>query len=233
MFAPTHDDEYRLLPSLDAVRPAATRTATFALGWFWGPDARFGSLPGVVRTRVGYAGGTTADPTYHALGDHTETVEIDYDPSVVSYRELLDVFWQSHDPRQTSPSVQYRSAVLYRTEEEHVEAQESLERVRRAAGRLFTSIEPLSIFHRAEDYHQKYRLRSRRDFMAEYRAMYPADRDFVDSTSAARVNGWLDGYGSDDEIANDLPRTGLSNAAQRELQASIDRSRRGLFARAR
>jgi peptide-methionine (S)-S-oxide reductase len=92
-------------------------------------------------------------------------------------------------------------------------------------------VEPLECFHRAEGYHQKYRLRARADLMAEYRAMYPSDRDFVDSTSAARVNGWLDGYGSDEEIADDLPRTGLSHAAQRELQARIHRSRGGLFAR--
>lgn len=157
-------------------------------------------------------------------------MEVDYDPSVISYSDLLHVFWQSHDARYPSPSVQYRSAVLYRTDEERREAQESLERARRAAGRLFTSVEPLGRFHRAEDYHQKYRLRAWRDLMAEYQAMYPADRDFVDSTSAARVNGWLDGYGTDEEIASDLPRTGLSHAAQHELQAHIDRSRGRLFA---
>jgi peptide-methionine (S)-S-oxide reductase len=165
------------------------------------------------------------------MGDHTETVEVDYDPGAISYRDLLDVFWQSHDARRPSHSVQYRSAILYRTEAERLEAQASLDGVVRAAGRLFTSIEPWRCFHRAEGYHQKYRLRARADLMAEYRAMYPSDRDFVDSTSAARVNGWLDGYGSDEDIANDLPRTGLSNAAQRELQAYIHRSRGGLFAR--
>jgi peptide-methionine (S)-S-oxide reductase len=178
---------------------------------------------------VGYAGGTTSDPTYQVLGDHTETVEIDYDPSLIGYRDLLDVFWQSHNARYPSPSVQYRSAILYRTEDERHEAEASLELLRRAAGRLFTSIEPLKHFYRAEDYHQKYRLRGRRDLMAEFDAMYPTDSDFVDSTSAARVNGWLDGYGSDEEIARDLPRTGLSNAAQRELQVHLDRSRAGLL----
>jgi peptide-methionine (S)-S-oxide reductase len=184
----------------------------------------------VVRTRVGYAGGSTSDPTYSALGDHTETVEVDYDPKGIGYRDLLDVFWQSHNPRYPSTAVQYRSAILYRSDEERLEAEASLELLRRAAGRLFTSIEPLERFYRAEDYHQKYRLRARRDLMAEFRAMYPIDAEFVDSTSAARVNGWLDGYGSDEEIARDLPRTGLSNAAQRELQASVARSRGASFA---
>ncbi len=180
---------------------------------------------------MGYAGGTTPDPTYHAMGDHTETVEIDYDPSVISYDDLLGVFWQGHDPRRPSGSVQYRSAILYRTEEERAEAEASLERVRRVLGTVVTSVEPLKHFHPAEDYHQKYYLRARRELMAEFRAMCPADGDLVDSTAAARVNGWLDGYGTTEEIKDDLPRTGLSHSAQRELQSRIHRSRGGLFAR--
>ena len=68
----------------DAAPPSsATDTATFGLGCFWGPDARFGAMEGVVRTRVGYAGGTTPEPTYHDLGDHTEAVQVEYDPTVI------------------------------------------------------------------------------------------------------------------------------------------------------
>lgn len=178
-----------------------------------------------MRTRVGYAGGTTPDPTYHDLGDHTEAVEVEYDPTVLSYDDLLDVFWQGHDVRHPALSIQYRSAVFYRCDDERVAAEASLERIRRAAGRVFTAIEPLRGFHRAEDYHQKYRLRSHRELMTEYRAMFHTDGEFVDSTSAARVNGWLDGYGRDEDIARELPLTGLSNAAQREVQAHADRSR--------
>jgi len=159
-------------------------------------------------------------------------VEVDYDPTMISYAELLDVFWQSHDPRHPSGSVQYRSAILYRTDHERLEAEASVERIRRAAGTVVTSIEPYVAFHRAEDYHQKYRLRASRHLMAEFKAMYPADRAFVDSTAAARVNGWLDGYGTSEEIRTDLPRTGLSHAAQRELQALIDRAHGGLLPQA-
>jgi len=79
-----------------------SETATFALGCFWGPDASFGALEGVVRTRVGYAGGTTEGPTYKMIGDHTETIEIDYDPAVISYRELLEIFFDSHNPYSQS-----------------------------------------------------------------------------------------------------------------------------------
>ena len=68
-----------------------TETATFALGCFWGPDVTFGAVEGVVRTRVGYAGGTTADPTYRDIGDHSEALQVDYDPDAVSFDELVDV----------------------------------------------------------------------------------------------------------------------------------------------
>jgi len=166
-----------------------------------------------VRTRVGYAGGTTPHPTYHDLGDHTETVEIDFDPRVLGYDDLLDVFWASHDPRRPSWSRQYRSAVFTRTPEEEGLALASKARIESAVGAVSTAIEPLEAFHRAEDYHQKYRLRSRRGILREFQAMYPDDRALVDSTAAARVNGWLDGYGTAQDVAAELPLTGLSEGA--------------------
>ncbi|MFB6190699.1 MAG: peptide-methionine (S)-S-oxide reductase, partial [Candidatus Nanohaloarchaea archaeon] len=73
--------------------------AAFGMGCFWGPDALFGSLEGVVRTRVGYAGGEKKDPTYKDLGNHTETVLVEYDPERIGYEDLLDVFWENHDFR--------------------------------------------------------------------------------------------------------------------------------------
>ena len=88
--APDRQMNAPAIPALDAAAPARTETATFALGCFWCPDAQFGILPGVVRTRVGYAGGTTENPTYHDLGDHTECVQIDYDPRALSFDQVLD-----------------------------------------------------------------------------------------------------------------------------------------------
>lgn len=111
----------------------------------------------MVRTRVGYAGGTTPSPTYHRLGDHTETIEIDYDPTLIGFEDILDVFWSSHDPRRPAPSRQYRSAVFFRTDEERLAAEESKARAEAAMGQVATSIEPLRAFHLAEDYHQKYK----------------------------------------------------------------------------
>lgn len=172
-----------------------------------------------MRTRVGYAGGTTSEPTYHRLGDHSETIEIDYDPRVLTYEDLVAVFLASHSPTRPAYSTQYRSAVFYRTDEERAIALGAIERAQASLGRLFTDVEPLGSFWRAEDYHQKYRLRSHRDLMAEFRAMYPADRDFVDSTAAARINGWLEGSGDRAQIDRELPLTGLSPESQAQVRA--------------
>ena len=109
-----------------------------------------------MKTRVGYSGGTTFAPTYHRLGDHTETIQIDYDPSVITYGELLDVFFQNHTPMHPSHSVQYRSAIYYRTEDERCAAEEAVARMEAAGGHMYTAVEPFRVFHLAEDYHQKY-----------------------------------------------------------------------------
>lgn len=118
---------------------------------------------------------------------------------MIDYEGLLDVFWSAHDPRVPSHSVQYRSAILYRTEDERESAQASKARLEAIVGPVSTAIEPFKHFHRAESYHQKYRLRARRDLMQEFRARFATDEAFVDSTGAARVNGWLDGYGPSHE----------------------------------
>jgi len=113
-------------------------------------------MDGVIRTRVGYCGGTTVSPTYQRIGDHSETVEVDYDPQVLTYDDLLAAFFAGHDPRMRSYSTQYRSAVFYRTTEEAAAAGRALERLQLSAGLMHTSVEPLSRFWLAEDYHQKF-----------------------------------------------------------------------------
>jgi peptide-methionine (S)-S-oxide reductase len=96
----------------DALAPGRTATATFGMGCFWGPDARFGAVDGVVRTRVGYAGGTDPDPSYYSLGDHTEVVQVEYDPDALAYEDLLEVFWANHDPFSSPYKRQYRGVAL-------------------------------------------------------------------------------------------------------------------------
>ncbi len=131
------------------------------------------------------------------MGDHAESIEIDYDPSVISYADLLEVFWQAHDPGSRPLSTQYMSAIFYHTEDQKRLAIGSMKREEAKTQRkIYTAIRPASRFYRAEDYHQKYYLRQRPDLMEVFRSIYPAGKDFVDSTAAARVNAYLAGQGS-------------------------------------
>jgi len=207
-----------VIPPIDASAPTDTETATFALGCFWGPDSLFGSLEGVVRTRVGYAGGTTVNPTYHNLGDHTETVQMDYDPAAISYEELLELFWDSHDPAAPSWSRQYMSLLFYHNDEQRSLAVASKERQEAELGRpVLTLLVPFSEFYLAEDYHQKYRLRQEEDLMREFNAFYAEAQDFIDSTAAARINGYLAGHGTFEALREHLDSFGLSPDGEARL----------------
>ena len=206
------------LPSLDAAAPAETRTATFALGWFWGPDSRFGSLDGVVRTRVGYSGGRKENPTYRSIGDHSETIQIDFDSTRMTYKALLDIFWHEHDPTAHAWSPQYKSAIFYHDDNQQKLALETKAiEERRRKKKIQTEILPFDKFYLAEDYHQKYQLRQRRQLMAEFKAMYSRNIDFVNSTAAARVNGYIGGHGKSEEIAANIENLGLSTTGQKRL----------------
>jgi peptide-methionine (S)-S-oxide reductase len=142
--------------------------ATFAAGCFWGVEATFRQLPGVISTRVGYIGGQTANPTYKDVctdrTGHAEAVEIEYDPAKLSYDKLLDVFWENHDPTQLNRQgpdwgTQYRSAIFFQTPEQEAAAKSSKERLeksRRFSKPIVTQIVPAGEFFEAEDYHQQY-----------------------------------------------------------------------------
>jgi len=176
----------------------------------------------VVRTRVGYAGGTLIDPTYHHMGDHTEALQVDYDPSRIGYGELLDMFWLSHDPTHPAWSTQYRAAVWVADDAQREVALTGGRRAARERGAdLATAIEPLGRFYRAEDYHQKYSLRRERAIADELLGRYASDRRFVDSTAAARINGYLGGYGGRAHLELLLPKLGLSSMAQSRLLARV------------
>ena len=142
--------------------------ATFAAGCFWGVEAEFRKVNGVKHTAVGYTGGTHENPTYRhvctGLTGHAEAVEVEYDPTVVSYAELLDVFWENHDPttlNRQGPDVgtQYRSAIFYHDEEQKriaTESKQKLEVSGRYQKSIVTEIEPATRFYQAEEYHQQY-----------------------------------------------------------------------------
>ena len=171
---------------------------------------------------MGYAGGSTPDPTYHRLGDHTETLQVDFDPERISYEELLDVFWASHDPRRMPWSVQYKNVVFVHDEEQRRAAERTRQRMASALrADVRTEILEAGRFYRAEGYHQKYRLRGSRPFAGEYESIYPIERDFVDSTAVARVNGYLAGHGDVEQLESHIDRLGLSAAAAEKLRAHV------------
>jgi peptide-methionine (S)-S-oxide reductase len=174
---------------------------------------------------VGYTGGAAPHPTYHRLGDHTETVQIDFDPQRIAYAQLLAVFWQGHQPGRQAWSQQYKAAVFYHNEEQRRLALESRERVTaRLKSKVFTEILPASTFYLAEDYHQKYYLRQVPELWREFALLYPAPADLVNSTAAARVNGYLAGHGSLESFQADLPNLGLSPPARAKLQKIVSGS---------
>jgi peptide-methionine (S)-S-oxide reductase len=150
--------------------PAGLETAVFGMGCFWGAERIFWQLPGVYSTSVGYAGGSTPNPTYEeacsgATG-HAEVVQVVYDPAKVGYERLLKAFWENHDPTQgmrqgNDVGTQYRSAIYTTTDEQRQTAKASLaafQPVVTAAGHgtITTEIEPLREYYYAEDYHQQY-----------------------------------------------------------------------------
>jgi methionine-S-sulfoxide reductase len=175
-----------------------------------------------VRTRVGYAGGRTDNPTYRQIGDHSETIQIDYDPSRISYSELLETFWNSHNTGVPSFSRQYRSAVFYSDQRQKRLAEEMKKRLEKDR-RVHTDIEPLSAFTLAEDYHQKYYLRSLNILMDELRARFPQERQFIDSTVTARLNGYVGGFGRLDQFEAELESFGLSEQAEQYLRKRVSR----------
>jgi peptide-methionine (S)-S-oxide reductase len=149
-----------------ATKGEPVEKATFAAGCFWGVEAAFRQVPGVTGTQVGYTGGTVENPDYKLVctgrTGHAEAVEVEFDPERVSYEELLDVFWASHNPTTRNRQgldvgTQYRSAVFFHSPEQEEAARASRDRAQQGLRReIVTEIEPAGPFYRAEEYHQRY-----------------------------------------------------------------------------
>ena len=145
-----------------------TEKATFGAGCFWGVEATFRQVKGVTSATVGYAGGTTENPTYEDVctdeTGHAEVVQVEFDPAQVSYEKLLEVFWRNHDPTtrdRQGPDVgsQYRSVVFCHTPEQQRAAEafkSKLNQSNHFSRPIVTGIEPAPTFYRAEEYHQQY-----------------------------------------------------------------------------
>ncbi len=150
--------------------PDGTRTAIFGLGCFWGAEKTFWQLPGVVATAVGYAGGSTPNPTYQetcsGMTGHAEVVLVAYDPARITYQDLLKTFWEHHDPTQgmrqgNDTGTQYRSIILAADDEQRAAAEASRDAFQAnlsaaGYGPITTEIAPTGPFFYAEDYHQQY-----------------------------------------------------------------------------
>ena len=147
-----------------------TETATFGAGCFWGVEHLFRGVPGVIEVTSGYSGGFVEDPDYRLVctgtTGHAEVVQLTFDPDVVSYEQLLEVFWAMHDPTQVNrqgPDVgtQYRSIVLTHSEEQRRAAEASRDRAQARYPRpISTEIRPFAAFYPAEEYHQRYYLKN-------------------------------------------------------------------------
>ncbi len=144
------------------------QTATFGAGCFWGVEETFRATPGVVNTAVGYMGGTLEHPTYEDVctdrTGHAEVVQVEFDPNVVGYQQLLDIFWSNHNPTtidRQGPDVgsQYRSVIFFHSPEQETIAKQSKEQLdasKKFPRPIVTEITPASTFWKAEDYHQQY-----------------------------------------------------------------------------
>ena len=145
-----------------------SETATFGAGCFWGIEAAFRKVPGVLDAAVGYSGGHTQNPSYREVctdtTGHAEVVQVTFDPAKVSYEQLLDVFWTVHDPTQVNRQgpdygKQYRTAIFFHSPEQEAAAKKSLAALNASGKRrrpIATEITPAGPFYRAEEYHQKY-----------------------------------------------------------------------------
>jgi peptide-methionine (S)-S-oxide reductase len=184
----------------------------------------------VIRTRVGYTGGKKLAPTYYDLGDHTESLQIDFDPAQISYEHLLDIFWDSHNPTRGAWSTQYKAAVFGHNEEQLRLAEASRARiVAEKMGRWFkrniqTEILPAETFYLAEDYHHKYLLQNTPRIWGDILEIYRDDMmGWINSTAAARLNGYVGGYASVSQLAQEIDSLGLSSPVQEYLWQIVRR----------
>jgi len=148
------------------------------------------------------------NPTYYHLGDHTETIQLDYDPKKITYEKLLELFWNNHDP-STRSSRQYMSAIFFhnKTQEELAKKSKEQMQLKKQRRGVATVVEPASEFYVAEDYHQKYLLHKHQELLKHVN--YSTNKELVDSTVASKLNGYVGGYGSSAQLEKEINDFGL------------------------
>jgi peptide-methionine (S)-S-oxide reductase len=217
-----HLNSDRSRPLIDLKVLEKLETATFALGCFWGPEARFGALEGVVRTRVGYAGGTTQAPSYRQIGDHLETLQLEFDPQVIGFEQLLKLFFEQYNPFRAPYKRQYASALFYHNPEQQSLIEQKIAHLEQQEGKpVAMEVQPYGEFFLAEERHQKYKLQRHPALLAEYQRMYPQLQVFINSTAVTRVNGYLGGNVSLEEVLLQVGVLGLSKQGQEQLLQAV------------
>jgi methionine-S-sulfoxide reductase len=178
---------------------------------------------------VGYTGGKKQNPTYYSLGDHTESLQIDFDPTQITYEQLLDIFWDSHNPTRGAWSTQYKAAIFAHNETQARQAEASKARIAaEKTGRWFnrtikTEILTAQTFYLAEDYHHKYMLQHNPRLWGDILEIYREPAGWINSTAAARLNGYVGGYGTQTQLDDEIDSLGLSAAGQTELRKRVER----------
>jgi peptide-methionine (S)-S-oxide reductase len=187
--------------------------AYFAMGCFWGSEALLASAPGVVATRVGFSGGTLANPSYSAIGDHVETVEVLYDPAVISYEQLLQHFWRHHNARAKPIFRQYASAVFC-LEKTQIESAKKQRQAWQAEGKekILTAVLPATEFYPAAENHQKYYLRQDPILLESL-----PKQDRFDTVLAAKLNAISGRAGERSDLEHTLTQFGIDTDSQEVL----------------
>ena len=156
------------------------------------------------------------------MGDHTESLEIEYDATMIGYGEIVDTFWNSHNPTREPWSRQYMSIAFYHNDlQKEVLLSLKKEHEDRNNKKICTELMGASRFYLAEDYHQKYYLQRVSELMKELLAIYPDFQDFVKSTAVARINGYVAGYGTREALKLEIDGFGLSNKGQELLMKLV------------
>lgn len=178
-------------------------TVTLGMGCFWGPEARFGYLPGVVKTRVGFAGGKEGQPTSKNKLDFTEALQIQYDSELLSLDRLLTQFFDQHNATRAPHSSKYRSVLFYQNKEQKDKMNQKVEEIKRKYGVIYTTVERLDHFYEAETRDQKYHLQRWKPVYKKWCDL-KVGSSLVESTLAARLNGLSKGCGTLEEIQREF-----------------------------
>ncbi|MDR1621573.1 MAG: peptide-methionine (S)-S-oxide reductase [Synergistaceae bacterium] len=220
----TEVDEVEYIPRIDRMRPPCLDTAVFGMACFFSFEPRFGITKGIWKTIVGYAGGKYESPTYSNMGDHVQAVMIEYDPSTISYGQLLEIFLRWQKPLSKGASLKgapnrEASHIFVKNEFEKRLAQAAMERYELCSGSSCGALVSVcKSFYEAEDWCQKYFLRTFPIFMKEIQNFYPEEREGVRSTLAARLNGILGQPSLSFNLPENIELYDLSESAVRTLE---------------